>query len=174
MIFDDLKLEEFDEFYQVILNNFPSIEIKPYDFMKQTFIDGDYRVFVLKDNNKIIGILSYFDSEEFVFADYFAIDGNNKGQGLGSKMLQRFIKNAGKQVILEVEHLLDEQSKKRVFFYQRNGFILNDQYDYFVPPVRSLKQPLYFHLMSYPRGIDKSEFNKYYPLILKLVYRINS
>lgn len=173
MIFKDLELQDFDEFYQIILNNFPMKEIKSYDYMKATFIDGRYKVLTLVDDNKIIGIMSYFDSDEFVVVDYFSIDGNYKNQGLGSKMLQHFITTANKLVMLEVEHPLDDQSTRRIGFYQRNGMILNNQYDYFVPPVRNLKQRLYFHLMSYPHGLNNDEFNRYYPQILQLIYGID-
>ncbi len=104
--------------------------------MKDTFIAGAYKVLTLKEDNKIKGILSYYDGGEFTFIDsYFAIDGNQKGKGLGSKMLKYFLEMINKQVILEVEHPEDEQSQRRIIFYERNGLILNDQYDYYVPPV---------------------------------------
>lgn len=174
MIFENLQLKDFNEFYDVILNNFPSKEIKDYDYMKDTFEKGYYNVLILKENNKILGILSHYDDPDFAFIDYFAIDGEQKGKGLGSKMLKYFMEHEEKRVILEVEHPENEQSRRRIIFYQRNGLILNDQHDYFVPPVRSLKHRLYFHLMSYPKSISEKEFEKFYPRILNLVYGINS
>ena len=54
--------------------------------------------------------------ENFAFVDYFAIDGNQKGKGLGSKMLKHFMETAGKPVILEVEHPEDEQSRHGLRF----------------------------------------------------------
>lgn len=92
MIFEDLKLAEFNDFYKVILGNFPSKEIKEYDYMKETFINGDFKVLTLKEDDEIKGILSHYDGGEFAFVDYFAIDGNQKGKGLGSKMLKRTAK----------------------------------------------------------------------------------
>ena len=50
MIFEDLKLAEFNDFYKVILGNFPSKEIKEYDYMKETFINGDFKVLTLKED----------------------------------------------------------------------------------------------------------------------------
>lgn len=173
MEFKNLELKEFDDFYKVILNNFPAKEIKEYNYMKDTFIVGAYKVLTLKEDNKIKGILSYYDGGEFTFIDYFAIDGNQKGKGLGSKMLKYFLEMINKQVILEVEHPEDEQSQRRIIFYQGNGFILNDQYDYYVPPVRNLKHRLYFHLMSYPKEIIEADFNCFYPKILNLVYGVD-
>lgn len=172
MKYELLKLEEFDRFYQILSNNFPTKEIKEYNYMKDTFYAGLYQVLTLKDNDQIVGIMSFYQHDDFRFIDYFAIDGSLKGKGMGSKMLQYFINLDDKMVILEVEHPEDEQSKRRITFYQRNGLYLNDQFEYFVPPVRNLKHRLYFHLMSSKRKINNIEFEKYYPQILKMVYGI--
>lgn len=172
MKYELLKLEEFDRFYQILSNNFPTKEIKEYNYMKDTFHAGLYQVLTLKDNDQIVGIMSFYQHDNFRFIDYFAIDGSLKGKGMGSEMLQYFINLDDKMVILEVEHPEDEQSKRRIAFYQRNGLYLNDQFEYFVPPVRNLKHRLYFHLMSSKRKINNIEFEKYYPQILKMVYGI--
>lgn len=172
MKYELLKLEEFDRFYQILSNNFPTKEIKEYNYTKDTFHAGLYQVLTLKDNDQIVGIMSFYQHDDFRFIDYFAIDGSLKGKGMGSKMLQYFINLDDKMVILEVEHPEDEQSKRRIAFYQRNGLYLNDQFEYFVPPVRNLKHRLYFHLMSSKRKINNIEFEKYYPQILKMVYGI--
>lgn len=172
MKYELLKLEEFDRFYQILSNNFPTKEIKEYNYMKDTFHVGLYQVLTLKDNDQIVGIMSFYQHDDFRFIDYFAIDGSLKGKGMGSKMLQYFINLDDKMVILEVEHPEDEQSKRRIAFYQRNGLYLNDQFEYFVPPVRNLKHRLYFHLMSSKRKLNNIEFEKYYPQILKMVYGI--
>ena len=172
MKYELLKLEEFDRFYQILSNNFPTKEIKEYNYMKDTFYAGLYQVLTLKDNDQIVGIMSFYQHDDFRFIDYFAIDGSLKGKGMGSKMLQYFINLDDKMVILEVEHPEDEQSKRRIAFYQCNGLYLNDQFEYFVPPVRNLKHRLYFHLMSSKRKINNIEFEKYYPQILKMVYGI--
>lgn len=172
MKYELLKLEEFDRFYQILSNNFPTKEIKEYNYMKDTFHAGLYQVLTLKDNDQIVGIMSFYQHDDFRFIDYFAIDGSLKGKGMGSEMLQYFINLDDKMVILEVEHPEDEQSKRRIAFYQRNGLYLNDQFEYFVPPVRNLKHCLYFHLMSSKRKINNIEFEKYYPQILKMVYGI--
>lgn len=173
MIFEDLELKDFDNFYNIILDNFPTKEIKDYDYMKDTFKKGYFKVLTLKEDNKIIGILSYYLGNEFVFVDYFAINGNYKGKGLGGKMLKYFITKVNSKVILEVEYPENEQSRRRIAFYQRCGLVLNDQYNYFVPPVRNLKHRLYFHLMSYPKAITENEFKIIYPQILRFVYGIN-
>ena len=54
MIFKDLELKDFDDFYNIILNNFPRKEIKDYEYMKDTFNKGAFKVLTLIDNNKMI------------------------------------------------------------------------------------------------------------------------
>lgn len=173
MKYELLKGDEFEQFYQILLNNFPSKEIKDYDYMKETFFNQSYQVLCLKnDQEQIVGVMSFYLSDDFRFIDYFAIDGSFKGHGAGSSMLQHFISLDDKIVLLEVEHPGDLISQRRIRFYQRNGMVLNDQYDYFVPPVRSLKHRLYFYLMSSSKGLSLDEYHKFYPQILKMVYGI--
>ena len=74
MKYELLKLEEFDRFYQILSNNFPTKEIKEYNYMKDTFYAGLYQVLTLKDNDQIVGIMSFYQHDDFRFIDYFAID----------------------------------------------------------------------------------------------------
>ena len=69
MIFEDLKLAEFNDFYKVILGNFPSKEIKEYDYMKEPFINGDFKVMTSQEDDEIKGILSQNDGGEYGFVD---------------------------------------------------------------------------------------------------------
>ena len=47
MKYELLKGDEFEQFYQILLNNFPSKEIKDYDYMKETFFNQSYQVDVI-------------------------------------------------------------------------------------------------------------------------------
>ena len=106
MKYELLKLEEFDRFYQILSNNFPTKEIKEYNYMKDTFYAGLYQVLTLKDNDQIVGIMSFYQHDDFRFIDYFAIDGSLKGKGMGSKMLQYFINLDDKMVIIKDQEVL--------------------------------------------------------------------
>lgn len=68
-------------------------------------------------------VLMYAELEDFVFVDYLYVSKDSRGQGLGGKLIKK-LKEKGKPIILEVEPIDegDEDTAKRLRFYQRQGF----------------------------------------------------
>lgn len=171
MKYSKLTMDEFDEYYAIIESHFPSKEVKEYHYLKGLFTSGVANAITLKDNNRIIGILSYFDLQDFVFVDYFAILEEYQGQRLGQKMLSYFKEYSKVPFVLEVEHPTDAQSIRRIAFYKREALCLND-YDYVVPEMVGLSKELHFLLMSYPSNIEENNYPTMYQRILDEVYQV--
>ena len=127
---------------------------------------------IILEDSKNVGLITFWSFADFVYVEHFAIDNSIRGKGLGGLAIEMLLKKVEKPVVLEVEPPVGDIEKRRIAFYQHNGLYLNDQFEYFVPPVRNLKHRLYFHLMSSKRKINNIEFEKYYPQILKMVYGI--
>lgn len=166
-----LKIEEFDQYYQILKDHFPMKEVKEYHYLKDLFIQGVAKALTLKDKDRIIGILSYFDLQDMMFVDYFAILEEYQGQQLGQKMLNHFKEFSNKPFVLEVEHPTDEQSTRRINFYQRQGLCLNNL-DYLVPKMENMSEELCFLLMSYPTLLDKNTYPSLYQRIMNEVYQL--
>ena len=49
-----------------------------------------------------------------------------------------------------------ELTRRRIGFYERNGFVLND-YDYVQPSLGEGKDPVPLRIMTWPRGMDREE-----------------
>lgn len=162
-------MQEFDTFYQILKDHFPTKEVKEYSYLKGMFESGQAHALVQKEEDSIIGALCYMEVKEYVFIDYFVIVDVHQGKQQGQQMLQYFKKTINKPIILEVELPTDEISKRRIAFYERMGFILNE-HEYVIPPIRSLKFPIYFLLMTDKSPLTKEKFNEIYPSILKTVY----
>lgn len=171
MKYDVLTMQEFEEFYTILKGHFPTKEVKEYHYLKSLFKDKKAKAITLKEEDKIIGILSYFDLRDIAFVDYFAISNDYQSQGLGHKMLSYFKEFINKPFILEVEHPEDTLTKRRIDFYKRNGLHLNTQ-DYVVPAMPNISQELHFLLMSYPNAIEAKNYPALYQRILKEVYQI--
>lgn len=169
MSYQPLLMQEFNTFYQILKDHFPTKEVKEYSYVKEMFESGNAHALVQKEDDTIIGALCYMEVEEYVFIDYFVIIDAFQGKQLGQQMLQYFKNTINKPIILEVELPTDDISKRRIAFYERMGFILNE-HEYVVPPIRSLKCPIYFLLMTDTSPLTKEQFNKIYPKILKIVY----
>lgn len=171
MKYDVLTMDEFEDFYTILKGHFPTKEVKEYHYLKSLFKDKIAAAITLKEEDKIIGVLSYFDLQDLAFVDYFAISNEYQSQGLGHKMLAYFKEYINKPFILEVEHPEDTITKRRIAFYQRNGLHLNT-HEYVVPAMPNISQELHFLLMSYPIIIDEKTYPDLYKRILKEVYQI--
>lgn len=68
-------------------------------------------------------VLMYAEFENFLFVDYLLVSKEARGQGLGSKLMEK-LKAKNKPIILEVEPVSyeDTDTVKRRKFYERIGF----------------------------------------------------
>ena len=85
-------------------------------------------------------------------------------------MIKKFINKSEKTVILEVELPENEISKKRIKFYEKNGFFLNT-YEYYQKPLRKNSRSEKMYLMSYPKAINEKQFLKIRNEIYENVYK---
>ncbi len=84
----------------------------------------------------------------FCFLEHLAVVSSLRGSGIGGRMLQRLLHEASPGMVLEVERPTNEASRNRVLFYQRLGFTLHTEYDYYQPPYRKGEPPVPLFLMS--------------------------
>lgn len=84
----------------------------------------------------------------FRFIEHLATAPEQRGKGYGGLIMQ-LLQPAGKPCLLEVEPLHDEQSEKRIRFYQRLGFT-ESGLSYHQPPYHPGLQPIPMLLLSHP------------------------
>ncbi|MBQ9639228.1 MAG: GNAT family N-acetyltransferase [Bacteroidales bacterium] len=84
------------------------------------------------DKEEPIGILTYWEFEEFLYIEHFAITPNMRNQGFGKAVILNFLMQHQEQVILETECPTTEQADHRMEFYTDLGFIRNPQ-EYWQP-----------------------------------------
>ena len=75
-----------------------------------------------------------------------AVDPALRNGGYGSRVMQTLLRELKKPLILEVETPEDEMSKRRIGFYQRQGFEICDT-GYVQPPYRKGGESLPMYLM---------------------------
>lgn len=106
--------------YEKLNQYFPIEEMKSQEHM-ETLLKEKSDIYY-KDEGPH-HVLMYVETDDFVFVDYVYVSKDARGQGLGHKLIEK-LKAKGKPIILEVEPLdyEDSDSKKRLRFYQREGF----------------------------------------------------
>jgi ribosomal protein S18 acetylase RimI-like enzyme len=96
---------------------------------------------------KLLGLLTTWYFEEFIYIEHFAIDPTLRSQGYGSEALKAFIHEHGKPLVLEAEPPTDALSIRRIKFYERIGLTLYD-FPYMQPAYTEDSHPVELRLMG--------------------------
>jgi GNAT superfamily N-acetyltransferase len=150
----------FKYFWEIYNENFPLVEKRVIIQQKQIFPHPAYHLLGFLSNQKLKAFIAYWTFEEFNFIEHLAIDKTAQDKGLGSEILTYFLKRNTKPVILEIEHPEDEQTNKRLSFYQKLGFVKN-QFNHFQPPFHDGNLPLNLLILSYRKEISKELYDKF-------------
>lgn len=163
--------EEFEMVYPILQEAFPITEVREKQAQQALLEKSAYRLYQIKDEkDEVAGVLAIWElAEDFVYVEHFAICPEKRNGGFGGDVLEAFVKWYGKNVVLEVELPEDDLTKRRIGFYQRHGFVLND-YPYLQPPLRKGQGFLPLRLMTSPYHIDEAMYTKYRKLIYENVY----
>lgn len=95
-----------------------------------------------------VGFITAWTFDDFTYIEHFAIDESARNGGIGGKALNQFLTACQAPIVLEVEIPTDELSKRRIGFYERQGFVL-DTHQYYQPPYQKGGETLEMLLMSH-------------------------
>lgn len=156
---------DFPEIYRIMQASFSDDEYRPYDEQLALFEEPEYRIYYMP-----AGFLAVWEFESFIYIEHFAVDPALRNSGTGSAMLQELIKQYQKPICLEVELPEDELTRRRIGFYERNGFVFNE-YPYIQPPISKGKSPVPLRIMTYRSEITREEFQKMKEILYRRVYK---
>ncbi len=134
----------YSEAMNIYLDSFPANERQSIELVKKRIESGKSKLHIGKINDKVvcIGMLWYFEKNNFVLLDYMAVKTNYRNIKIGSclfKYISTTVITENKSLILEVEHPGYGENKlerkKRVLFYLNNGAFIFDNTPYILPPL---------------------------------------
>lgn len=128
-----------------------------------------FRNNVILENEKAIGMISYWKMNNFYYIEHFAIDSTVRNGGYGKLVLECIQEELKAPIVLEVEEPTDEMSTRRINFYKRLGFTLHKKL-YMQPPYRKGDSELPMHLMTYGNIDMETNFESVRDMIYKEVY----
>lgn len=123
---EELKKYPIEELY---VESFPAAERAPYRLMLRTIKKGRAEMLVAIENEEMVGFSYMVCNETLAYIFYLAVREDLRGKGFGSVLLTDMKERyKGKKLFLAREQLDEsadnyEQRKKRVQFYQKNGFV---------------------------------------------------
>ena len=142
--------------------SFPAVERRDDQLQRQVLDHPDYRLCAIVQNSAPVGVVGYWETDKFIYFENFCVAPDMRSRGIGSATLQ-LLTSIGKLFILEIEPPVDELTRRRKAFYERNGMVANN-YDHIQPHFRATDCDLHLVVMSYGRMItieEYADFRKY-------------
>ncbi len=149
--------------------SFPADERRRFTDLRQLLPCPDMHLCGLVEQNQLIGFMIYWQWPETIFIEHFAVDPGQRGKQLGQRALSQLLTLDSAYFILEVELPLDDVSRRRIHFYERQGFHLNS-FVYAQPPYQRGAPNIPMHLMSLPAIEHQETFTALSTLIKERVY----
>lgn len=163
---EKLEIQEFDAVYALMERSFPLEEYRPYEAQKALLQDPVYTIYAVKEKEKILGFAAVWELGDWLFLEHLAVEPECRNRGIGAQLLQ-FLSE--RHCFLEVEPPVTELTCRRVGFYQRNGFFLND-YPYEQPSLGEGRSAVPLYIMTSGCAITPEEFAKLKYLLYSRVY----
>ncbi len=160
----------FDEIFEIMDEAFPNSEMRTYEEQKKLLDNDKYNIYVKKnESGLVVGFLAYWTLESCTFFEHLAVSKKFRGNGIGKQIILENAENFKKPIFFEIEPPNTEIAKRRIDFYKRLGFKLNNFY-YEQPALRKNEKPQQLLIMSYPEPISEQNFVEYKKEIYSNVY----
>lgn len=150
----------FSEAWSLYEDAFPAEERRFIDAQEKMMLHNQYHVEVILNDSELIGILFWWAFNDLSYIEHFATSPDQRNKGYGKSILQNFIQNNPKPILLEAELPDSAINKRRLNFYQRIGFHLND-IPYSLPPIRLDMPPIELRILTYPKEVSYNTVNDF-------------
>lgn len=172
MMLEKLRIEDFDQVYDLMRQSFPENEYRSYEKQRALLTERAYSIYILySEKREVIAFLSSWDFEHFTYIEHFALNPRYRGGGIGTRLLEEFVNNVESVVCLEVEMPENVMAQRRIQFYERNGFFLND-FPYYQPPLGLGKDSIPLRIMSFGAPLNLIQFDDIRSNLYRVVYQV--
>lgn len=170
--FQKLNPESFQQFFGLLERNFPKDEYRSYQHQKNLMKKNNYQIFVTLDNSNLFvkAAVALWTFDNFYYIEHLVVNKDYRNNRQGSKILNQLTKFLDRIIILEVEPPTNSVNKKRISFYLKNNFFLNE-YPYIMPALENDKNPLELNIMSSNRLLSETEFTEIKNILYSKVYQ---
>ena len=168
--FSDPLLDKVENTYN---DSFPEAERRAFSLVRELVKDEPrFTVYTLFKDQVYAGFITAWSFGTFIYVEHFAIDASARNGGIGGESMKQFMALCDAPVVLVVEMPTEEMSKRRIGFYERLGYVLDDHV-YFQPPYRQGEPLLEMRLMTYGAIDLKQSFEEVKNCIHRYVYGVN-
>ncbi|MDO4567578.1 MAG: GNAT family N-acetyltransferase [Clostridia bacterium] len=168
-----LARRDFDEVFALMEASFPQNEYRPYYEQKALLDDPAYSIYTFSDmgDGAVRAFIAVWKFDDLAFIEHFAVNPRYRNGGIGAQMLREVVDSLKTMVCLEVEPPHDEFSARRIAFYERNGFRLNE-YPYIQPPIAQRREAVSLLIMTWGESVSEEVFERIKATLYSNVYKL--
>lgn len=155
----------FEEAWKIYSYSFPLFERRNLEPQKRALSQSECSmdIFLTDEGDDVVGFMLFWEFDDSIYLEHFAVAENFRNGGIGGRMLDLFVEaHKPKRVILDVDLPEDEISKRRIGFYERHGFFVNEERSH---PHPNLNDPSaeYFELriMSHGGKLSDNDYKQF-------------
>ena len=163
---ENLGMEDFEDVFRIMEQSFPIDERRNREGQQKLLSEEKYKLLGVKKDGKLLAFFAVWDFSDFVFIEHFAVEECARNSGTGGRMLKTLLEQ---KPVLEVELPEDSIKKRRIAFYERNGFCFNDN-SYMQPAMGEDRQAIPLRIMSAPQKLSVEEFETVRAKLYQNVY----
>ncbi len=161
--------KEINKIWKILSLSFPEGELITKEELLNNYKDKRFNLRKFYNEDEICAFYMSWDLGSFIYLEYLAVRKEYRSKGFGSLLLKNIKEESSKKIILEAEKLDNPEAKKRLKFYRKNDFCIN-QYDYKQPPLRESLKSVPMYLISYPDLLSKKQFEEVKKILYRKVY----
>lgn len=169
---EKLNINEFASIYKMLEQSFPEPEYRDYEGQLRLFRKPEYGVYVMRDGEELMAMAAVYEFDDLIFIEHLAVAPERRNSGIGATML-REIRGFGKTMCLEVEPPDTDMCRRRIGFYERNGFTLN-HWPYMMPSLGPGKPEVELMIMTTCGELSHDEFCRVRDTLYKHVYDLDA
>ncbi|MFT3935648.1 MAG: GNAT family N-acetyltransferase [Chitinophagaceae bacterium] len=150
-------------------SSFPKHEKRHWQQLELLIAQGKLQLLEIKSEDVFAGFITYWQLQECIFVEHFAMHPAVRGKGKGSNAM-KLLATQFNTIVLEAEPAsTSEEARKRLAFYKRLGYKIFHSL-YFQPAYQSGHQPEKMELLYYNSQTTVLSFEKLKQEIYCTVY----
>lgn len=169
---EKMRKKDFAQVFSLMEASFPLDEYRPFQEQEALLNNPLYVIYVVpeKRSGRILAFLALWKFPDFSYIEHFAVRPDCRSRGLGAKILKELSEKLNARICLEAEPADHDLAKRRIDFYVRNGYYVND-YPYMQPPISKGRQPVLLKILTFGERISPGEFQKIKAVLYEYVYQ---
>lgn len=161
---------DIDSIQELYSTAFPPKERREFEDLKEMFFVPECFINqIIANDDKVAGLCIFWVFNEFLFIEHFAVFPDLRGFGIGEETLS-VLQGKYPLILLETELPVDEISRRRVKFYERNGFALQ-HLQYFQPSYSTGEPIIELKIMSSIHNLPHEKLDQFLLQIKEKVYQ---